>query len=41
MENGNAALKFENPLGFYPFGMRLAGLGTNSDNDNKHLLLIE
>jgi hypothetical protein len=25
MENGNAALKLENPHGFYPFGMKLAG----------------
>jgi RHS repeat-associated protein len=37
MENGNVALKFENHSGFYPIGMRLAGLSTNSGNDNKHL----
>ncbi len=37
MENGNAALKLENPHGFYPFGMRLAGISTTSDYNNKHL----
>jgi RHS repeat-associated protein len=37
MENGNVALELNNPNGFYPFGMRLAGLSTNSGNDNKHL----
>lgn len=37
MENGNAALKLDIPIDFDPFGMRLAGLSTNSGNDNKHL----
>jgi RHS repeat-associated protein len=35
MENGNAALKLENPHGFYPFGMRLAGLSTGQEYDSE------
>jgi hypothetical protein len=37
MENENAALELENREGFYPFGMRLAGLSTNSGNKNKYI----
>jgi RHS repeat-associated protein len=35
MENGNAALKLENPYGFYPFGMRLAYQYTGQEYDSE------